>query len=176
MRHIPPSLFGVPASVSWWHFQPPFHPSQKWMAWQERYQMSCRGSQWICHWVWLPPEWIVIYLYGPLVMLTDSLRGGPHPWPRPLTLLADRLSRSFGESLGEMLANVILGAALLNNTTPAFVLQYVKLFPFPFFSCSQSIVPHPLYYVGLMFTTRLFCVWARESVSEQNSMSRQHLI
>lgn len=122
MRHLPLSLFwvtGGPASVSWWHFQPPFHPSEKRMAWQERYQMSCRASQWICHWVWhipwmwLLPEWIVIYLYGSLVMLTDLLPGTPQPHP-----VVDRLGRSFGESLGEMLANVVWDP--LNNSTPVF--------------------------------------------------------
>lgn len=111
MRHLPPSLFwvsGVPASVSWWHFQPSFHPSEKWMAWQERYQMSCRASQWICHWVWhipwvgLLPEWIMIYLYGFLIMLTDLLPSTPIPHP-----VVDRLTRSCGGSVGEALANVV---------------------------------------------------------------------
>ena len=35
-----------------------FHLSEKWMVQREHYQMSCWRSQWICHWVWLLPEWI----------------------------------------------------------------------------------------------------------------------
>lgn len=106
MRHLPPPLFwvsGVAASVSWWHFQLCFHPSEKWMTWRRRYQMSCRGSQWICHRVRLLPEWIVIYLRGSLVMLTDLLPRQP-PNPRPPL---DSLSRSFWESVGEVPANAV---------------------------------------------------------------------
>lgn len=109
MRHLPPPLFwvsGVAASVSWWHFQLCFHPSEKWMTWRWRYQMSCIGSQWICHRVRLLPEWIVIYLRGSLVMLTDLLpRHTPapsHPHPPP-----DSLSRSSGGSVGEVPANAV---------------------------------------------------------------------
>lgn len=123
MRHLPPPLFwvtGVPASVGWWHFQLCFHPSEKWMTWQERYQMSCRASQWICHWVWLLPEWIVIYLYGSLVMLTDLLPGSPRP-----QCGVDRLSRSFGGSVGEVWQ--MWFGTLLNNSTPAFDLTYPSL-------------------------------------------------
>lgn len=130
MRHLPPSLFlvtGVPASVSWWHFQPSFHPSEKWMAWQERYQMSCRASQWICHWVWLLPEWIVIYLYGSLVMLTDLLPSTPHIHPA-----VDRLSRSFVGSLAEVPANVATGPSWI--TVPLCLTpdapHYIERFPF----------------------------------------------
>lgn len=35
-----------------------FHLSEKWIVQREHYQMSCWRSQWICHWVWLLPEWI----------------------------------------------------------------------------------------------------------------------
>lgn len=141
MRHLPPPLFlvaGVPASVGWWHFQLCFHPSEKWMTWRERYQMSCRGSQWICHWVWLLPEWIVIYLYGSLVMLTDLL---PHPHPHHQRG-DDRLSRSFGWGRGGGVGGWLVGSVgeawqmlfgtLLNNSTTAFDLTY------PSTSCSNS--------------------------------------
>lgn len=143
MRHLPPLLFlvaSVPASVGWWHFQLCFHPSEKWMTWRERYQMSCRGSQWICHWVWLLPEWIVIYLYGSLVMLTDLL---PHPRPHPHHQRGDdRLSRSFGWGRGGRGEGWLVGSVgeawqmlfgtLLNNSTTAFDLTYPlnKLFQF----------------------------------------------
>ncbi len=42
------------------------------MAWGECYQMSCWSSQWICHWLWLLPEWMWFIHMSP-VMLTVCL-------------------------------------------------------------------------------------------------------